>query len=99
MKRIDDMKRWNEAALDTPFATNGNKATRTYYPPGICVKTKELKDNRPVHCGRVVEFDVEKNYVLVRSYGSRFDLHGSPEEAGVLWEGPVSDCLKMWEID
>lgn len=98
MKRIDDMARWTEAALDTPFTT-GNP-TRDHYPPGVCVKSRERAPNqRPLHFGRVVTFDVEKNIALVRSYGSRFDLHGAPEEAGTVWEGAISDCLKMWEID
>lgn len=98
MKRIDDMNRWSEAALDTPFGLPRG-ATTTFYPPGICVKSRDREGPRPKFFGRVVEFDEAKNYALVRSYGSRFDVHGSAAEAGTVWEGTVSDCLKMWEID
>lgn len=101
MKRIDDMIRWTEAALDTPFAPpEGFAWSPSYYPPGICVKTRERDaKGRPAFCGRVVTFDTEKNYVLIRSYGSRFDVVAHPEEAGTIWEGFVSDALKMWEVD
>lgn len=102
MKRIDDMARWTEAALDTPFRPTA-PPTRNEYTPGICVKSREREETAP-HLpklfGRVVEFDTEKNYALVRSYGSRFDSNGAdPRLAGTIWEGPISDCLKMWEID
>lgn len=89
MKRIDDMKLWHEAALDTRFSAAPGSGLRE----GVHVKSKELMPNShwPRFYGIVVFFNEEKDNAVVRSMN---DEPGGPSPAGTVWTGTNVDELE-----
>lgn len=92
MTRIEDVARWYEAYLDTPWRTGGSASPEAAMRmPGCCVKSKQLESPGvfPREFGLLVEFtDVR---VLVRSHDDR--------EPRCIWTGTQSEYFSMWECD